>query len=57
VPRIGNPEKRGSTEKAPTEQAYLALQCANLELLESFPSLVAVTNILESLGRILAADV
>lgn len=37
--------------------AYLALQCADLELLEGLPSLVAVANVLESLGRILAANV
>jgi hypothetical protein len=37
--------------------AYLALQCADLELLERLPGLVTMTDILESLGRVLAADV
>ena len=44
-------------EPSMVDGAYLALQCADLELLESLPSLVAVANVLESLGRVLAADV
>lgn len=37
--------------------AYLALQIANEQLAKSLASLVAVTDILESLGGILAGDI
>lgn len=37
--------------------AYLALELADQELLESFAGLVAVANILESLGCVLATDI
>lgn len=36
---------------------YVALQSAHLELLERLPGLIAVADILESLGGVLAADV
>jgi hypothetical protein len=36
---------------------YLALQRANLQLLQSLPCLVAVTDILECLGSILTGDI
>lgn len=37
--------------------AYLALQIANVQLLQSLAGLVAVADILESLGGILAGDI
>lgn len=46
-----------NVKRAKGEGTYLALQCADLELLERLPSLVAVTNVLESLGGILAGNI
>jgi hypothetical protein len=40
-----------------TGGAYLALQIANVQLRKSLASLVAVADILESLGGILAGDI
>jgi hypothetical protein len=37
--------------------AHLALHGADEQVLQGFPGLVTVSDILESLGRILAADV
>jgi len=40
-----------------SQASYLALQCADLELGQCFPGLVAVADILESLGGVLASHV
>lgn len=37
--------------------SYLSLQVANKELLEGFPGLVAVADVLESLGSVLSTDI
>lgn len=51
VPPYGNPGV------AVDWDTYVALQSAHLELLERLPGLIAVADILESLGGVLAANV
>lgn len=46
-----------TTVVATNTGTYLALQVANKELVQGLASLVAVADILESLGGVLAADV